>query len=138
MAYIDVVNVIRDTVKELDGDIYFQHGLRVDGSLSYNEVFPQVHLFPFTSTIDITNGFYENPQILMLFCDQDRPDTSVEEREAIIQRMDDLSRDFIIRLDNNISGRITGIRREPVYRQLAGTVSGYSIQFTLENVTNIC
>lgn len=138
MAYQEIVNAVRNTVAELDGDVKFQNGLTVDASLFSVDNLPCVILFPFISNVDITNNFYESHNLLIGFYDQDTPSTSTEEREAIIARMDVLSRDFILRLDGNISGNITGIRREPQYRQYAGTVSGYAIQLTVESGGTKC
>lgn len=138
MAYQDIVNVVRTTVAELDGDIKFQHGLALDASLFSVDNLPCVILFPFISNVTIQNNFYESYNLLIGFYDQDRPDTSTEEREAIISQMDRLSREFILLLDNNVSGNITAIKREPQYRQYGGTVSGYAIQLTLESGGTIC
>ena len=139
MNYSAVVNKIREAVASLPGDIRFIHGARIDGSLfTSGDAFPQIHLYPFTSTVDITNAFYERCDMVIAFWMQDKPDSSVEEREQIISEMDVLSKQFLIALDNEVSGRISNIRREPQYRQLQGTVSGYAITFTIEVASGKC
>lgn len=138
MSYQAVVDVIRDTANEVNPTGTFTHGRRSDGSLEFNGEFPQIHLFPFVGDVDYSNAYTESYSIQMLFCGQDAPDSSNEEREAIIAAMDELSRSFITTLFNTDGVTMTRIRTEPNYRILSGTTSGYIVSFTLQVATNLC
>lgn len=138
MSYQAVVNVIRDTANAVNPTGTFTHGRRSDASLEFDGTFPQIHLFPFVGDVDKTNAYTESYSIQMLFCGQDAPDSSNEEREAIIAAMDVLSREFINTLFDTDGVTMSRIRTEPNYRILSGTTSGYIVSFTLQVSTSPC
>lgn len=138
MSYKTVVNVIRGVANDVAPQGTFTHGRRSDSSLEFSGLFPQIHLFPFTGSIDITNSNIITYNITMLFCGQDTPDSSNEEREDIIQAMDELSNEFIKGVIEADGVSCTGFRKEPNYRVLAGTTSGYIISFNLTTACSLC
>lgn len=138
MAYQAIVDFIRDTAEAINEDGTFIHGRRIDGSIEYNEPFPQIHLYPFTSTIDITNGLTETANIVMGFWLQDAPDSSNEDREGLIASADQLCQDFIQEIVEAEEFDISGIRTEPQYQTIHGTLSGYALSFQLKTAANPC
>jgi hypothetical protein len=136
MSYQEIVDLIRNVAIIVNPTGHFMHGRRTDGSLDYNEAFPQIHLMPVRTTWDIQNDNQTN-DLVILFWDQDRPETSNLEREAIIAAMDALSDAFIFELYENNPVSISNVSKTPEYRQLAGTASGYGLSFTIISKT-IC
>lgn len=130
MTYQEVVDFIRTVANTVNPTGHFMHGRRTDGSLDFNEAFPQIHLLPIRSNIDRSSGFATHI-IVLGFWQQDTPQTSNEEREAIIAEMWELCNDFMDYIDTNYNYRIENEAMTPEYRQLAGTASGYGLTFTL-------
>lgn len=131
MNYTDIVNLIRNISNAINPTGYFMHGRRSDGSLDYDQNFPQIHLMPIRTNFDVP-GDIKNHDIILMFWDQDSPDSSNDEREYKINQMDILSDLFLDTLYNdpaNVS--FNNVLKTPEYRQLAGTVSGYGISFTI-------
>lgn len=137
MTYQTLVNIIRATANYINPTGTFVHGRRSDGSLEYNEAFPQIHLLPVRSEYDYNNANVRHNVILM-FWGQDSPESSNDEREALISTMDILSDNFIINFQNVNTYTITNVLKTPEYRQLAGTVSGYGLSFTIVAKTDYC
>jgi hypothetical protein len=135
MTYQAIVDLIRNTAYIVNPTGHFVHGRRSDGSLDYNEPFPQIHLMPVRSSIDYSNNT-ERSDIVILFWQQDSPESSNDEREAIIAQMDVLSRNFLQLLYDEDILNLANVLRTPEYRQLAGTVSGYGISFTIVDKTS--
>jgi len=50
MAYQTAVDVVRAAAQTVNASGFFVHGRRSDGSINYDEAFPQILLYPFTST----------------------------------------------------------------------------------------
>lgn len=126
-TYENVVDLIRNIANAVNPTGTFVHARRSDGSLEYAGEMPQIHLYPF----NIRGGDIKETDLLIAFWEQDSPATSNEEREEIIRQMDVLQRTFIETLDDYETVQITNLRAEPQYRQLAGTLSGYAVTFTL-------
>lgn len=131
MTYQGTVDLIRNLAFLVNPNGHFMHGRRSDGSLDYPDVFPQIHLYPLRQTIDVNNG-NQITEVLIFFWQQDSPESSNEEREAIIAQMDVLSTNFLQLLNNEVMS-LSNARKTPEYRQLAGTVSGYGLSFTLSD-----
>jgi hypothetical protein len=138
MAYQTIVDLIRDTANQVNGDGTFVHARRNDGSIEYAGAMPQIHLYPFEITSNITESFSETYSLLMGFWYQDEADSSNEHREDLMRQADELTQAFILALDANEDVEISEIRKEPNYRQLAGTLTGQIIQFTLTKTTDVC
>jgi hypothetical protein len=111
----------------------FDHGRHVDISQKFDGAYPFIFLYPVTELRPDSPGFIDRSNILIGFWMQDRPDTSTLEREVIIAQMDALSDAFLNKLEENDKIRVTGVRKEPQYQMYQSTVSGFAIQFTLEN-----
>jgi hypothetical protein len=136
MSYQTTVNAIRTAAEAVNTEGTFRHGRRVDASHgSIADTFPVIHLYPFQITKGIDPDFIDSNSLLMGFWKQDRPDTSVEEREAIIAEMDELASDFITQLENNKNVRLSGVLAEPQYQMFNGTVSGIALRFTFQDFT---
>lgn len=135
MNYSEIVNVIRNISNAINPTGHFMHGRRSDGSLDYDQNFPQIHLMPIRTNFDVPAGI-KNHDIILMFWQQDSPDSSNADREFKIDQMDALSDIFLDALYNdpaNVS--FNNVLKTPEYRQLAGTVSGYGISFTLTTVS---
>lgn len=130
-AYQIIVDAIRDAANSVNPTGSFIHGRRADGSLNYDGQMPQIHLYPFVTQPQDSNRNLVFADIVMAFWKQDSPSTSNEEREEIISAMDELSNEFMDELDGG-ELEITGIRKEPQYRTLSATLSGYAITFKIK------
>lgn len=131
MNYQDIVDLIRNVANAINPTGHFMHGRNTDGSLDYDYSFPQIHLLPVQTTYDLPNDIKEHTLIVM-FWEQDSPESSNDEREALIAAMDVLSDTFVNDLYNNYSYlNISDVLKTPEYRQLAGTASGYGLSFTI-------
>jgi hypothetical protein len=135
MNYQDLVNIIRDTANLVNPTGLFVHARRTDGSLEYDKNFPQIHLYPVRSELELNNENVRH-NIILMFWDQDRPETTNEEREAIIAAMDDLSNLFLFTLNANTNVSLSNVLKTPEYRQLAATASGYGLSFTISSKIN--
>ncbi len=130
MIYQETVDLIRSCAQEVNPDGTFINGRRADASIQYGDQMPQVHLYPFTTREDEDDNV--RSIILMSFLDQDSPDSSPEQREAIISQMEALSGAFVDKVRSTSGVSIEGtIEREPQYRTMQGTLSGYAVRFTL-------
>lgn len=128
LTYQNIVDLIRIVATAVNPSGTFVHARRSDGSLEYPGAMPQIHLYPF----NISGNEGRQTELLIGFWQQDSPESSNEEREAIIAEMDILCREFLATLDDNYDTiQLTNIVSEPNYRQLAGTLSGYTLKFTL-------
>jgi hypothetical protein len=139
MGYQQIVAAIRTAAIAANEDGTFIHGRKSDGSLEYNEPFPQIHLYPFTTQPQEGNRNIVLASIVMAFWQQDAPDTTNERREEIIAEMDVLSNEFISQLELDLNPlEIATIKKEPQYRTLSATLSGYAITFELRIFESPC
>jgi hypothetical protein len=133
--YQNIVNACRDAVPT---SCRFIHGRLVDFSQSFSGVYPLVTLLPFTLTDarSTPDAVFDSANLILGFWQQDRPDTTPEEREALIAEMDTLSDTFInALLDSSPALKLTNIQKEPQYQFYQGTLSGYAISFTIQLVS---
>lgn len=130
MNYQDIVDLIRNTANAVNPNGHFMHGRNTDGSLDYDYPFPQIHLMPVQTTLDLDNNTKEHTLILM-FWEQDSPESSNDERELLIASMDVLSDNFLFSLYAVNTIQLVEVLKTPEYRQLSGTASGYGLQFTI-------
>lgn len=136
MSYQTTVNAIRSAAEAVNPDGTFRHGRRVDASQgSIADVFPVIHLFPFQMPKPTNDDHISDNVMLMGFWMQDRPETSVEEREALIAEMDELCDDFLNELGSNKVVRVVGALAEPQYQMFNGTLSGIALRFTFQDST---
>ena len=137
MSYQLIVDSIRDASEVVNPTGTFIHGRRSDGSLEYNAPFPQIHLYPFTTLPQDENRNLVFADIVMAFWQQDTPETTNEKREEIIAEMDVLSKNFLNQLDLADLEIIT-VRKEPQYRTLSATLSGYAVTFRMKVFESPC
>lgn len=137
MTYQQIVDMIRDTSAAVNPNGFFLHGRREDFSLHFDNTsfrfgYAGICLVAPTprTTIDRVNGLVTH-DLVMVFMQQDRHDTSEVEREAIIANMDLLSENFMDYLFNNYTANITNEIKTPDYRQFMGTLSGYAMTFRI-------
>jgi hypothetical protein len=130
MTYQSIIDLLRNTAFFVNPSGVFMNARRTDGSLEYPNTFPQIHLYPLRETVDI-NTSNVTAEVLLMFWQQDSPESTNEQREAIIAQMDALSTNFLLLLNAEDGVNISNARKTPEFRQLAGTVSGYGLAFTL-------
>jgi len=135
LSYKTTVNIIREAVNTVNTDGSFIHGRRIDASQNYDGMFPMVVLYPFQISKAIEPNFIDSSSLLMGFFMQDKPDSSMEEREELVSLMDNLSDAFINLLEGNDLVRVTGLVKEPQYQVYSGTMSGFAIRFTFYDFT---
>ena len=138
MSYRAVNDTIKAVAEAVNPDGLFVACRTWDASLEFNDGSPQIFLYPMQASIDMTNHYYESYSVTMGFYFQDAPDSTNEQRDSIIESADVLTRIFLATLYPLDGIEITGIRAEPVFRDYAGTYSGYALSFTLGTTTNLC
>lgn len=138
MSLSTAIAYIRTSAESVNGSGTFVHARRTDGSLEYEGPMPQIHLYPITGELSISEGVNNTYDIIMAFWYQDKPESTNEEREDIINNAETLCRSFILDLDSNEDIELSSVRIEPNYRQLSGTLSGLLARFTLTVNTDIC
>jgi hypothetical protein len=135
MSYQTTVNILRDTANAVNSTGRFIHGRKIDASGAYNGMYPIIFCYPFNVTKGIDPNFIDRSDILLGFYMEDKPDSSPEEREAIIAQMDELSDAFVYSLGESAISRISNVVKEPMYQIYSGDLSGYAIRFTFEDFT---
>lgn len=111
----------------------FIHGRLMDFSNEYTGTYPLITLLPFTTTDGrgTPDDRFNSTPLIVGFWQEDRPDTTPEEREALIAEMDALSDEFIDNLLGRSDIQLLSILKEPQYQMFQGTLSGYAVSFTL-------
>jgi hypothetical protein len=132
--YQNIVDVCRDSIPR---DIRFIHGRLIDFTQGYTGTYPLVTLLPFTinDSRSTPDGVFDNANLVVGFWKEDRPDTTAEEREALIAEMDILSDLFISNILESNSTKLTNIQKEPQYQMFQATLSGYAIAFNISLVS---
>lgn len=126
-----IVDLHKAAGKQVNPDGTNKHGRRDDRSRdSVDMPFPLCWLLPFTVQDPVPGDVWFTTPMVVGFWEQDSPDTSEEQREDIIRRMDILATQYIgaLRLLNK-QYDIRNVRREPQYRMFSGTLSGVAISF---------
>ena len=135
MSYESTVAIIRSTANAVNDTGMFLHGRKIDASEKYDGMFPMIVLYPFTRRRATDPDFIDNSDILMGFLAQDKPDSSPEEREALVIQMDELSEAFLDLLGENDLSRVSNVVKEPQFQVYSGKMSGYAIRFTFQDFT---
>lgn len=138
MSYKGVVNLIRSISEEVNPTGIFTHSDKWKTSLNFSKNDIQICLYPFSGSIDLTNHYYESWNIVMGFYYQDAPDSTAEEQEELIQKADIKSRFFLDKINQTEGVELSNVKKEPSYRQMAGTYTGYIISFTLGATSSLC
>ncbi len=130
-------NIVTACRSAIPSDARFIHGRFTDFSQGYTGAFPLVTLLPFTITDarSTPDGVFDSAQIVVGFWQQDRPDTTPVEREAIISEMDVLSDQFINSLLDSPAVKLSNIQKEPQYQMFQATLSGFAVSFTINLVS---
>lgn len=134
MSYLNTVQQIRTSAVAVNPNGSFDHGRIVDFSQNFDRKMPYIWLYPFTITDAGADDNLDSSTIIVGFFRQDRPDTSVQERETIIGEMDVLCSAFLEHLKENNTISVTGVTREPQYGFHQGHVSGFACRFTYQNL----
>jgi len=132
--YQNIVDVCRESIPR---DIRFIHGRLIDFTRGYTGTYPLVTLLPFTinDARSTPDAVFDNTNLVVGFWKEDRPDTTAEEREALIAEMDILSDLFISNILESNSTKLTNIQKEPQYQMFQATLSGYAIAFNISLVS---
>jgi hypothetical protein len=131
--YSNLVNTVRAATP---AGLRFIHGRLTDFSQSYSGTYPLITLLPFTITDarSTSNAVFDSANLIIGFWKEDRPDTTPEEREAIISEMDALSDTFLDSILESPSLQLSNIQKEPQYQMFQATLSGFAISFTVNLV----
>lgn len=137
MRYEDLVNLIQNVSVGVNPDGTFIHGRRVDGSLNYDGAMPQIHLYPFITTIDLPNRV-DVSNITMGFWMQAEAEANADDSKQFISNADDLMRNFINQLYLHTELDISNVRSEPAYNLFAAILTGYQLTFTITTKHSTC
>lgn len=129
--YQNIVNACRAAVP---GEERFIHGRLIDFTQGYTGTYPLITLLPFTvnDARSTPDAIFDSAALLIGFWKEDRPDTTPEEREAIIAAMDLLSDAFINNLLDSSVTKLTAIQKEPQYQMFQGMLSGFAVSLTIQ------
>lgn len=132
--YQNIVNACRAAVPNAER---FIHGRLIDFSQSYSGAYPLITLLPFTVTDarSTPDAIFDSASLVIGFWKQDRPATTPEEREAIINEMDILSDAFIELLLERNDLKLSNILKEPQYQMFQATLSGFAVSLTIQLVS---
>jgi len=130
--YQNIVNVCRAAAAP--SGVRFIHGRLIDFTQGYSGTYPLITLLPFTVTDarSTPDAIFDSASIVVGFWKQDRPDTTAEEREAIIAEMDALSDSFLNAILESDTTKLTNIQKEPQYQMFQATLSGFAVSFTIQ------
>jgi len=129
--YSNIVNACRAAIPN---DERFIHGRLIDFTQGYTGTYPLITLLPFTvnDARSTPDAIFDSATLLIGFWKEDRPDTTPEEREAIIAEMDSLSDDFLNNLLESNTTKLTAIQKEPQYQMFQATLSGFAVSLTIQ------
>jgi hypothetical protein len=141
MNYLDTIELLKECFTDLEPNGTFVRGRRPDASLmSVNAAWPLVALLPFRETKDYAKGNIQR-QIVMFFLKNDTPNNTSDQRDIIINDMNEMQDAFINKLNEKVSSLTSAyygkasiqgsVLATPEQMILAGAASGYGIQFTL-------
>jgi hypothetical protein len=132
--YQNIVTAVRNVANAINPTGRFDHGRMVDISQEFTGTYPYIYLYPF-KIVQGRNDYSTTRDLIVGFWVEDRPDTSVQEREALISQMDELSDSFIVELQDVLDVEV--FEKEPQYQMFNGTLSGYAVVFTV-NLPGVC
>jgi len=135
VSYQTTVDSIRKAAQAVNPNGRFINGRHVDISQAFDGAYSVICLYPININKGVDPEFIDSNVILLGFFQQDRPDTSNDEREQIVSDMDELSDLFLEELAESKFVKITNVTKEPQFQQYLGTISGFAVRFTLQNFT---
>jgi len=133
MTYNEVVTLVSSIAAAVNADGAFFHGRTFDTTLEYGSLWPQIHLYPFTQTDDLSNSAIVKSDLLIGFWKPDGHEKTMDEREQIISEMDVLSRAFTEAFKLSSGVQIISLRREPQYLTQMGVASGVAVQLVFNS-----
>jgi len=138
MSYLGAVNIIKTISETVNPDGLFSHSDKWKASLNFSENDQQIYLYPISAGVDLSNHYYESWSIVMGFYFQDAPDSTPLDQQALVALADDMVTEFLAELNVTEGIELSNVRKEPSYRQMAGTYTGYILTYTLGYTTDIC
>ena len=138
MSYLGVVSIIKSVSESVNPTGLFQHGRKWDASLNFGDNDKQIYLYPITATVDLNNHFFESWTVTMGFYFQDAPDSTELDRQGLVAQADAMTTLFLNDINLTEGVELSNVRKEPSYRQMAGTYTGYILSFTLNSTTDLC
>jgi hypothetical protein len=137
MTYEQTIELLRTTAESVAPNGTFVFGKKADASLvSQTTAFPLIWLAPFREQTDRLKGNISR-SIVLVFLYQDTTNYTESDRQNLIQEAWQLKEDYMIALNNTLP-KVAAYLNEiatPEFMQLSGSVSGYSVQFTLQSKT---
>jgi len=133
MTYSEVVTLISGIANAVNPDGAFFHGRTFDTTLEYGNLWPQIHLYPFTQTDDLNNPAVNKTDLLIGFWKPDGHENTMSDRESIISDMDVLSRLFTDSFIATANVQLISLRREPQYLTQMGVASGVAVQIVFNS-----
>ena len=135
MIYKQTVSEIRAAANAVNPNGRFHHGRVVDSSQAFKGSYPLIFLYPWRMRDpEQADILYVHP-LVVAFWEQDKPHSSMEEREDLISRMEILKDAFVAKLRENSLVDVSRVTSEPQYFMHNGSVSGYAISFEYKNTS---
>jgi len=136
MSYLQTVSIVRTAANAVNSN-RFDHGRIVDFSQNFNKPFPYIWLYPFDirDADPTSDDQFDTTTVRVGFWFQDKPDSSIQEREVLIGKADELCNAFLEELRENMRIIIENVRREPQYQFHNATVSGMALEFDIRTLT---
>lgn len=138
MSYAGAVAIIKEKSETVNPSGLFQHSDKWKASLNFSDNNKQIYLYPITAGVDLTNHYYETWSIVMGFYFQDEQDSTPLQQQALITEADEMVTAFLNLMNEAEGIVISDARKEPSYRQMAGTYTGMLLSFTLNSTTDLC
>lgn len=138
MSYLGAVNIIKNISEAINPTGIFSHSDKWKASLNFGEANKQIYLYPITAGVDLTNHYYESWNMVMGFYFQDAPDSTALDQQGLVAQADDMVTEFLAVLNETEGVELSNSKKEPSYRQMSGTYTGYLLSFTLGYTTDLC
>lgn len=133
MIYLQTVEEIRTAAMAVNPDGRFDHGRHVDLSQEFEGSYPFIFLYPWDMIDPNQSDFLYNHPLIVGFWEEDKPNSTTQEREELIGRMEMLKDKFMSKLRENKQVQITNVRSGPQYQIHNGTLSGFAVSFNYQN-----
>lgn len=134
MAIKDVKSEVEAIALKINPNGKFVRGLDRDGSFTYpemsgrgEEAIPYIHLFPHTSRKE---GNLYRSTLTILFLEQDKPNSTADDRTDIASRMEQLALKFLTRLE--LSRKVYPVEDTEVIEEETGIWQAHMSGVTLQ------
>ena len=146
MSHKGIRLLIESTAKSLADNITFDYGRRSDTNMERNIQYPLIACDPITASANFADNNVSNYsktwQVAMVFLDEDKTSSDQDEYTLILDRMNQLADDFIIKLNFNAQGDcvesgdiiITGINQQPAIKVMKDVATGYLLTFSIREI----